>query len=50
MPVQEYVEPIINLAVTVEQPPPPLPPEEDEPAIWMPLGVFALAQEERGIP
>jgi hypothetical protein len=50
MPVKEYTEPIINLAVTVEQPPPPLPPEEGEPVEWMPLGVFALAQEEKGDP
>ena len=30
--------------------PPPLPPEEGKPAEWMPLGVFALAQEEKGDP
>jgi hypothetical protein len=53
---------MINLAVTVEQPPPPLPPAAAAaPAPgtnaaaaptqeWLPLGVFALAQEEKGEP
>ena len=45
-------EPIIDLAVNVEQPPPPAPPRrQGKPAEeWMPLGVFALAQEEKGDP
>jgi hypothetical protein len=48
---EEYNKPIINLAVNVEQAPPPLPPEDpSKPAEWMPLGVFALAQEEKGDP
>ena len=51
VPAKTYDEPIIELATTVEQPPPPLPPAaEDKPADWMPLGVFALAQEEKGDP
>jgi hypothetical protein len=50
VPAEKYTEPVVNLAVNVEQPPPPLPPEEGKPAEWMPLGVFALAQEEKGDP
>ena len=51
MPAEKYNEPIVELATTVEQPPPPMPPaEEGKPAEWMPLGVFALAQEEKGDP
>ena len=41
---------MIELAENVEQPPPPAPAEEGKPAEWMPLGVFALAQEEKGEP
>lgn len=76
VPVEQYTEPIIDLAVSVEQPPPPLPPQsasapaapaaagvsdpgykKTAPAAapapaeeWLPLGVFALAQEEKGDP
>ena len=51
VPAEKYNEPVVNLAVNVEQPPPPMPPAEDgQPAEWMPLGVFALAQEEKGDP
>jgi hypothetical protein len=50
MPAATYNEPIVALATTVEQPPPPAPPEPGKPAEWMPLGVFALAQEEKGDP
>src|SRR6185295_45062 len=62
IPAEQYSQPIIELAVNVEQPPPPMPPdapvppaEPGEPAAskpeeWMPLGVFALAQEEKGDP
>jgi hypothetical protein len=51
IPAEKYNEPVINLAVNVEQPPPPLPPAgQGKPAEWMPLGVFALAQEEKGDP
>lgn len=51
VPAEKYNEPITQLATTVEQPPPPMPPaEEGKPAEWMPLGVFALAQEEKGDP
>ncbi len=59
VPAAQYSQPMIDLAVSVEQPPPPLPaqpkagtevaaaaPTEE----WMPLGVFALAQEEKGDP
>jgi hypothetical protein len=47
----EYVQPAVDLAVNVEQPAPPLPSEGGAPAEeWMPLGVFALAQEEKGDP
>jgi hypothetical protein len=54
VPAEAYNEQAIDLAATVEQPPPPEPtaggasasPAEE----WMPLGVFALAQEEKGDP
>ena len=51
MPTEQYDGPILKAAQTVEQPPPPLPPSDPkQPGDWMPLGVFALAQEERGDP
>ena len=55
IPAAQYTQPMIDLAVNVEQPPPPLPPAAPgrtaQPAEeWMPLGVFALAQEEKGDP
>jgi hypothetical protein len=51
VPTEKYNEPVINLAVNVEQPPAPTPPAmPSQPAEWMPLGVFALAQEEKGDP
>lgn len=59
VPAAQYTQPIIDLAVNIEQPPPPLPPpaptEGAKPAVapaeeWMPLGVYALAQEEKGDP
>lgn len=51
VPAETYNEPIEKLATTVEQPPPPAPPaQEGMTAEWMPLGVFALAQEEKGDP
>lgn len=65
VPAAQYTQPMIELAVNVEQPPPPLPPsptaapaEQKAPAQpaaapaeeWMPFGVFALAQEEKGDP
>jgi hypothetical protein len=51
MPTEQYDGPILKAAQAVEQPPPPLPPSDPkQPGDWMPLGVFALAQEERGDP
>jgi hypothetical protein len=62
VPAAEYTQPIIDLAVNIEQPPPPLPPVPPaavptaQPVAatpaeeWLPLGVFALAQEEKGDP
>jgi hypothetical protein len=50
IPAAQYTQPMIELAVNAEQQPPPLPPAEGKPAEWMPLGVFALAQEEKGDP
>jgi len=61
VPAAQYSEPVVKLATTVPQPPPPLPAEAaspDEkraeepqpPADWLPLGVFALVQEEKGDP
>ncbi len=50
-PADEYDEPILEAAAKVKQPPPPLPPSDpNQPSEWMPLGVFALAQEDRGDP
>jgi hypothetical protein len=41
----------LEAAETVAQPPPPLPPSDPkQQGDWLPLGVFALAQEERGDP
>jgi hypothetical protein len=64
VPAEQYTQPVIDLAVNVEQPPPPMPPAvsqaqapTDQPEApsaagaaeeWLPLGVFALAQEEKG--
>lgn len=57
VPAADYMEPVIDLAGNVEQPPPPLPPAAPPSAAgmqpvqdWLPLGVFALAQEEKGDP
>lgn len=50
IPAEQYSEPMIELAVNAEQPPPPTPPAEGQPPEWLPLGVFALAQEEKGDP
>jgi hypothetical protein len=59
IPATQYTQPMVDLATSVEQPPPPMPPEAAaqtaqaaaEPAAeWLPLGVFALAQEEKGEP
>jgi hypothetical protein len=48
---EQYDKPILEAAANVKQPPPPLPPlDSNQPPEWMPLGVFALAQEERGDP
>jgi hypothetical protein len=49
-PTAQYVQPAREMATTVVQPPPPLPPEQGKPAEWLPLGVYALAQEEKGDP
>ena len=46
---QEYTQQAIALANTpAEQPPPPAPPEPGQQAEWLPMGVWALAQEEKG--
>jgi len=50
IPAAQYTQPIMEMAATVEQAPPPLPPAAEPAVEWMPLGVFALAQEERGQP
>ena len=50
-PAEQYDAPIMEAATNVKQPAPPLPPSDpNQPTEWMPLGVFALAQEERGDP
>ncbi len=50
VPAAQYSQPVMEMAETVEQPPPPAPPAPGQKQEWMPLGVFALAQEERGDP
>ncbi len=50
VPVEQYSEPIIEAAASREQPSPPAPPEEGKEEDWLPLGVFALVQEEKGTP
>ena len=50
VPAAQYTEPMVDLAVNVETPPPPTPPAEGKQPEWLPLGVFALAQEEKGDP
>lgn len=72
VPFDQYADPIVELAVNIEQPPPPMPPPAESPPAesaptepspqpqstaapalaeeWLPLGVFALAQEERATP
>ena len=48
---EQYDGALMENAATVEQPPPPLPPADPkQQGDWMPLGVFALAQEEQGDP
>jgi hypothetical protein len=49
-PVSEYTQPIIDTAASIEQAPPPTPPVEGKPEQWLPLGIFALVQEESGDP
>jgi len=43
---KEYSQQAIALAN--EQPPPPTPPQPGQQPDWLPLGVWALAQEEKG--
>lgn len=50
VPAEAYNEPVRELATAVEQPPPPFPPADEKASEWLPLGVFALAQEEKGDP
>jgi hypothetical protein len=51
VPAEQFDKPILEAAENVKQPLPPLPPSNpNQPAEWMPLGVFALAQEDRGDP
>lgn len=51
IPAKKYDGQLLEAAASVEQPPPPLPPSDPKQSgEWMPLGVFALVQEERGDP
>jgi hypothetical protein len=50
VPTAQYNQPMMDAAVNTEQPPPPLPPDQGQQAEWLPLGVFALAQQEKGDP
>jgi hypothetical protein len=46
---KEYSQQAVALANQPSaQPPPPAPPETGQQAEWLPLGVWALAQEEKG--
>ncbi|MBV8274286.1 MAG: hypothetical protein JO170_03350 [Verrucomicrobia bacterium] len=46
---KEYSQQAIDLANTSEeQPPPPMPPAEGEQSEYLPLGVWAFVQEEKG--
>jgi hypothetical protein len=46
---EEYSKEAVALANQPStQPPPPAPPETGQQAEWLPLGVWALAQEEKG--
>jgi hypothetical protein len=46
---KQYSQQAIALANTAaEQPPPPTPPQQGQQPEWLPLGVWALAQEEKG--
>jgi hypothetical protein len=48
---EQYDKPVVEAAAKVRQPPPPLPPSDpNQSTEWLPLGVFALAQEDRGDP
>lgn len=50
VPAKTYSEPIMEMATKAEPAPPPIPPAEGEKPEWLPLGVFALAQEKQGDP
>ncbi len=51
VPVERRDGPILDAVASVQQPPPPMPPTDPkQTSEWMPLGVFALAQEQRGDP
>lgn len=50
VPVAEYTQPVVDLVETMEDPPPPAPPAEGKQPEWLPLGVFALAEEKKGDP
>jgi hypothetical protein len=51
VPVEQRDGPILDAVANVAQPPPPMPPTDPkQKSEWLPLGVFALAQEERGDP
>jgi hypothetical protein len=46
---KEYSQQALDLANTSEeQPPPPMPPAEGKEAEYLPLGVWAFVQEEKG--
>jgi hypothetical protein len=50
IPKEEYEKPIVE-AASIDRPAPPLPSSDSSKSgEWMPLGVFALAQEEKGDP
>jgi len=51
VPVEQRDGAVVEAAATIEQPPAPMPPTDPkQKGDWMPLGVFALAQEEQGDP
>jgi hypothetical protein len=49
-PAAEFAQPVMDMGASVEQPPPPTPPQEGKPEDWMSLGVYSIVQEEKGEP
>lgn len=50
VPAEKYNEPILQMAAAAQAEPPAPPTAADGQSEWLPLGVFALVQEEKGDP